>query len=257
MPDTENPITMQHPIPVSSQSLSSNTASVAVVIGRWQLVHKGHESLLTTALALADQVVVVIGSAFRARDTRNPFTWQERQAMLLASLSAADKARVQCVPVRDYFDDARWNAAVLAGVKQFTDQTQAQVTLVGFSKDHTSYYLHHFPQWALHEVAPSVEIDATALRHVFFDGVTPDARWAVLEPYVSPAVLHYLQAWSQLPVYAQRAAEHAAVVRYRQRWTADCYLTADAVVLAQEHVLLIRRGGDVGHGQWALPGGLC
>jgi bifunctional NMN adenylyltransferase/nudix hydrolase len=255
MPDTENTITMQHPVPVSSQPPTSTAARVAVVIGRWQLVHKGHESLLTTALALADQVVIVIGSAFRARDTRNPFTWQERQAMLLASLSAADKARVHCVPVRDYFDDARWNAAVLAGVKQFTDQSQAQVTLVGFSKDHTSYYLHHFPQWALHEVAPSVEIDATALRHVFFDGVVPDARWAVLEPYVSPAVLHYLQAWSQLPVYAQRAVEHAAVVRYRQRWTADCYLTADAVVLAQEHVLLIRRGGDVGHGQWALPGG--
>jgi bifunctional NMN adenylyltransferase/nudix hydrolase len=47
-------------------------SSTALIIGRWQIFHKGHECLLQAALAAAQQVIVVIGSAYRARDARNP-----------------------------------------------------------------------------------------------------------------------------------------------------------------------------------------
>jgi bifunctional NMN adenylyltransferase/nudix hydrolase len=50
------------------------TADVAVIIGRWQILQKGHGSLIRAALAAAPKVVVVIGSAFRPRDPRSPFT---------------------------------------------------------------------------------------------------------------------------------------------------------------------------------------
>jgi len=229
-------------------------AGTAVIVGRWQLFHKGHQTLLKAALATAQQVIVVIGSAHRSRDVRNPFTWEERQAMVQATLSEADLGRVKFLPVRDYFDDARWNAAVREGVRQHTGG-QGRMTLVGFKKDHTSYYLDHFPTWASQSVQQEFDIDATALRNVFFEGSDPDARLAVLRPHVSPQVLAYLQAWARLPVYAQRVAEHLTVARYRKKWAADMYLTADAVVVASGHVLLVRRGGEVGHGQWAIPGG--
>jgi bifunctional NMN adenylyltransferase/nudix hydrolase len=226
----------------------------AVIVGRWQLFHKGHETLLKAALAAAAQVIVVIGSAFRSRDVRNPFNWEERKVMIQATLSPASVSRVQFLPVRDYFDDDRWNAALREGVQQRTGG-QGSVTLVGFKKDHTSYYLDHFPTWVWQSVQQEFDIDATALRNVFFEGTDPDARLAVLRPFVSPGVLAYLQAWARLPVYAQRVVEHNTVVQYRKKWAADVYLTADAVLVANRHVLLIRRGGDVGNGQWALPGG--
>ena len=226
----------------------------AVIIGRWQLFHKGHETLLNAALATAGQVIVVIGSAFRSRDVRNPFNWEERRAMIQATLAPEAAGRVQFLPVRDYFDDDRWNAALRGGVERCTGG-QGPVTLVGFKKDHTSYYLDHFPTWAWKSVQQEIDIDATALRNVFFEGADPDARLAVLRPFVSPGVLDYLQAWARLPVYAQRVVEHNTVVQYRKKWAADVYLTADAVLVAHRHVLLIRRGGDVGYGQWALPGG--
>ena len=229
-------------------------AGTAVIVGRWQLFHQGHETLLNAALATAQQVIVVIGSAYRSRDVRNPFTWEERQAMIEASLPASALSRVRFLPVRDYFDDTRWNAAVSQGVSQLTEGS-TPVTLVGFKKDHTSYYLDHFPNWASKSVVQVFDINATALRNVFFEGIDPDARLAVLAPYVNAQVLAYLQAWSRLPVYAQRVVEHLSVVQYRQKWAADVYLTADAVVIANQHVLLVRRGGDVGYGQWAIPGG--
>jgi bifunctional NMN adenylyltransferase/nudix hydrolase len=226
----------------------------ALIVGRWQLFHKGHQTLLNAALATAQQVIVVIGSAFHARDVRNPFTWQERQTMIEACLSVDDRARVSFLPVRDYFDDARWNAAVRQGVAKLAGPSAA-ITLVGFKKDASSYYLDHFANWTLKLVEQEFELDATSLRNVFFEGSDPDARLAVLRPHVSVPVLDYLQAWARLPAYPERVREHQVVTQYRQRWTADVYLTADAVLVASDHVLLVRRGGEVGYGLWALPGG--
>jgi bifunctional NMN adenylyltransferase/nudix hydrolase len=228
--------------------------ATAVLIGRWQIFHKGHQTLLDAALQNAADIIVVIGSAHRSRDARNPFNWQERQAMIQAGLSDTDLHRVQFLPVRDYFDDERWNAAVRAGVHELTGGKGA-ITLVGFKKDHTSYYQDNFPGWARMQVSPQYETDATGLRNVFFEGADPDARMAVLQPFVSPPVLAYLQAWSRLPVFAERVQEHQAVIAYRKKWTADAYLTADSVLVAASHVLLVRRGGAMGYGQWALPGG--
>lgn len=105
-------------------------------------------------------------------------------------------------------------------------------------------------------------IDATSLRDVFFEGNDPDSRLAVPTPYVSPGVLAYLQAWSRLPVYAQRVAEHKAAKAYRTQWGPGPFLTADAVVTVtfddMLHVLLIQRAGegsDCGEGLFAVPGG--
>lgn len=235
---------------------SSTTPGTALIIGRWQIFHKGHETLLKAALASAPQVIVVIGSAYRSRNPQNPFTWQERQAMVESTLSVEDKARVQYLPVRDYYDDTRWNAAVRAGVQHLTHGAQAHaITLVGFKKDSSSYYLDNFHGWTWKGVDREIEIDATALRNVYFEGADPDARLSVLQPYVSSEVLAYLQAWARLPAFTTRVSEHAAVVAYRKRWAAPFHLTSDAVIQASGHVLLVRRGGDIGHGLWALPGG--
>ena len=55
--------------------------------------------------------------------------------------------------------------------------------------------------------------------------------------------------------YRQVVAEHKAVVAYRAKYTAPFYLTADSVVTHRASVLLIKRGGNIGKGLWALPGG--
>ncbi len=231
-------------------------AGTAVIVGRWQIFHKGHETLLKAALRVAPQVIVVMGSAYRSRNPQNPFNWEERRAMILATLSDADKMRVQFLPVRDYYNDERWNRAVRTGVQHLTQNTaHASISLVGFKKDNSSYYLDHFPDWAWTPVEQEIAIDATHLRNLYFSAQDSQAKWETLRPYLSPKVWDYLQTWAHTPEYAQRVTEHLAVVAYRKRWTAPFHLTADALVQVGEHVLLIKRGGDIGHGLWALPGG--
>jgi bifunctional NMN adenylyltransferase/nudix hydrolase len=229
-------------------------SDVAVIIGRWQILQRGHQTLLNTALAMAEKVIVVLGSAWHSRDPRNPFTWQERQQMFEAVLTAEERKRVVFVPVRDYYDNERWYDAVRKGVAQHSNRTDS-VTLVGFKKDHTSSYLDAFYGWKLHEVAQEVDINATDLRNVYFESSDMQSALAVLGNYVAPGVRNYLEAWSHLAVYRRAVAEHKAVVAYRKKWTAPAYLTADALVTTKTHVLLIKRGGDIGHDLWALPGG--
>lgn len=230
------------------------SANIAVIIGRFQILQKGHGTLLQAALSLAPRVLIVIGSAFRARDAHNPFTWEERRQQFEAVLTPEQRQRVEFLPVRDYFDDQRWGDAVRVGLERVAGRG-AEVTLVGFKKDHTSSYLDAFPGWKVQEVEPEIDINASDLRRIYFETTNIAAALTVIGNYVEPGVRDYLQAWAQLPAYRQCQIEHRAVAEYREKYTAPFSMTSDAVVTTRQHVLLIKRGGTIGHGLWALPGG--
>jgi bifunctional NMN adenylyltransferase/nudix hydrolase len=237
-----------------SEQNSLKSQTVAVVVGRWQLFHKGHQTLLDKALEVAERVVVVIGSSFHSRDPKNPFDWEERAEMIRSAYGEDTSKRLLMLPVRDYFDDELWNAAVRKGVNDLVGRP-ARVKLVGFFKDSSSYYLRSFREWELEVVEQIHQLDATELRNVYFGSDEVGSALRVMKPYVNPGVLSYLQAWAQMAEYARRKREHLAVKAYREKWTATAYNTADALVQVGSHVLLIRRGGEIGHGLWALPGG--
>jgi bifunctional NMN adenylyltransferase/nudix hydrolase len=239
---------------VSPNEPASTTAHVAVIIGRWQILQRGHNGLLRAALAAAAKVVVVIGSAWRARDPRNPFTWQERQQQFEAVLTPEQRARVSFLPMRDYFDDERWGEVVREGVARLTAHGDS-VTLVGFKKDLTSSYLDNFPGWSLLEIEPEYDVSSKELREIYFELEDRAVALATIGNYVEPGVKTYLEAWSHLPAYRKVASEHQAIVAFRKKYGAPVLLTADCVVTTGGHVLLIQRGGDIGNGLWALPGG--
>lgn len=240
------------------QPADSKPYDTAILIGRMQLYHNGHAQLLRAALDHADKVVVVLGSAFQARSVKNPFTAEERAAMISATLPEAERERVAFVPVRDYYDDAKWDAAVRAAVAPHV-AAGARAALVSHQKDGSGYYLSHFPEWATLPVEAAWRIDATSLRSAFFSADDRVVALDALAELVPPAVRHYLKAWSWLGHWARLSQEHEALARYRKSWEsapyAPIFVTADAVVRAGDKVLLVRRDSDVGDGLLALPGG--
>lgn len=227
----------------------------AVLIGRFQPFHLGHAALLSRALQSAERVLLVLGSAHQARNAKNPFTWEERAAMITATLNEADGARVDFIPMRDYYDDNRWAAAVEQAVQAHLESSQSRIALVGYHKDASSHYLHRFPRWSFLNAGRQSEIDAISVRQIYFEGEHPAATQALLTGLVPEAVSHYLKGWSRLPAYATMATEHAAIETYRKTWGTGPFVTVDAVVTTAQHVLLIRRGRSPGQGQWAVPGG--
>lgn len=234
---------------------------VGVLIGRFEPFHSGHLALLSAALQIGRTVVVVIGSAFQAPTPKNPFTWQQRADMMRLCLAPADLARVQFLPVRDYYDDTRWVRAVQTGVADKAgcnvQGANASVVLIGHEKDDSSYYLQRFQSWHFEALGRQHAVDATTIRQVLFttSAAGKEAALTLLRDGLPEPVRHYLSAWFETPLHETLSQEYAWLNAYRRRWTADVYLTADSVVTCQQHVLLIERSQGQGAGQLALPGG--
>jgi len=228
-----------------------------VFIGRFQPFHNGHKAVIEAALEQAKEVVVVVGSSFAARNIRNPFTFQERKAMIEAVFPTD---RVKIVPVSDYpYDDNKWINSIMRIVES-TVPHAVDIGLIGHSKDSTSYYLEIFPRWKNHvEVADVGGINATDIRNCLFGNCDfaaldnmPDAARAEMNKIII--------AGGKIGGYWDTLYnEYQMVKKYKEAWKAapfpPTFMTVDAVVVQSGHILLVERGDMPGKGLWALPGG--
>jgi bifunctional NMN adenylyltransferase/nudix hydrolase len=226
-----------------------------VFIGRFQPFHLGHQRVIQMALAQSKDVILLIGSAQQPRSTRNTFSFSEREQMVLAAFSPADAARIHCVPLVDVlYNDTRWVQSVEQAVLSVTgDDPLLHVGLVGHYKDRSSYYLSLFPRWQTVSVDSYQGISATPIRNAYLQGALPSLD------HVPASTLSALSDFQQTADYATLQAEAAYIVDYKASWAIAPYpptfMTVDAVLIHDEHVLLIERGNMPGKGLLALPGG--
>lgn len=82
----------------------------ALLIGRFQPPHYGHLHAIRHALALADEVIIAVGSAQYSHTVENPFTAAERIEMLLRMLDGEGIPRSKCliIPVPDAPAHSQW-----------------------------------------------------------------------------------------------------------------------------------------------------
>ena len=83
-------------------------------VGRFQPIHKGHVTALKRVLSEVDEIVIVIGSAQRSHELRDPFTAGERIMMVRAALQEADVNPIDyyLIPVPDASMHAVWVAEI-------------------------------------------------------------------------------------------------------------------------------------------------
>jgi nicotinamide-nucleotide adenylyltransferase len=84
-------------------------------IGRFQPFHLGHLATVKFALGNVEGLVVVIGSAQKSHEIRNPFTAGERIQMIKDSLDAdneIDIRRILIIPVPDIYVHSLWTHQV-------------------------------------------------------------------------------------------------------------------------------------------------
>ena len=75
---------------------------LGLVLGRFQGLHIGHEAIIRRALAVCDQVIVMIGSADKEGTSHDPFPVSLRKKMLQAMFPHLVKSgRVILVPLND------------------------------------------------------------------------------------------------------------------------------------------------------------
>ncbi len=229
-----------------------------VFIGRFQPLHHGHLATMLRALTQAQTLIVVLGSARRARNCRNPFNDEERQHMILDAIKHAcpgAAARVRVAPVRDGYDNARWIAEVKRAVAALAPAA-ARIGLIGHAGDAAPHHRREFPEWTWVAEDQHPGLATTAIREACLaPGPLPDS---IAEALPVP-VLRFLNEFRGTAAWQALAEETAEVARGKAAWSVAPYppifVTVDAVVTCRGHLLLIRRGGPPGRGPWALPGG--
>ncbi|MCX7783969.1 MAG: NUDIX domain-containing protein, partial [Meiothermus sp.] len=184
---------------------------------------------------------------------KNPFSAEEREAMIRASLGAGAGERLHFVAVPDdFYDDPRWFRTVRAAVEAITGPG-ADICITGYDKDESSYYLHGFGNWPFEASRVVSQLNATDVRNSYFAG---NNDWKAMVP---EAVRQFMEQFASTPAFSRLQAEWKTLQYYRsldQRYPYPIiHVATDAMVLAQEQVLLVERAGALSKGAWALPGG--
>ncbi|MFO1389501.1 bifunctional nicotinamide-nucleotide adenylyltransferase/Nudix hydroxylase [Cellvibrio sp.] len=239
-----------------------------VFIGRFQPFHAGHLKVVQEGLKQADKLILLIGSAWQPRNTRNPWTHQEREEMVRACLSEADNARLLCLPLMDVpYNDEIWVRNVQSTVNGLvtahytTPHRAAKIALIGHKKDQTGFYLNLFPQWHSISIENHRAISATPVREGYFIDNAEQVITSMVDTEVLPkAVANYLLSFAkENNGYAQVRDEILFIKKYQEAWKvapyAPTFVTVDSIVIQSGHVLLIERKANPGKGLWALPGG--
>jgi bifunctional NMN adenylyltransferase/nudix hydrolase len=232
-------------------------SKIAVFIGRFQPFHIGHKSVIDLALANCDKVIVIIGSSNEPRTARNPFTFEERKAMIQGAYPDRDNIFVE-YSVNRYYNDTAWSNDIREKVRRYASYKD-QVYLIGHAKDHSSFYLNMFPEWKSID-APAytingITLNATDIRNSMYKKYHTDWSWLHLLPQSSRNVI------KEIPnsTIDNMIAEWKFVEKYKEQWEDSPYpptfVTVDAVVTQAGHVLMVHRGAHPGKGLCALPGG--
>lgn len=248
--------------------MGSQRHSLAVFIGRFQPFHAGHHDVVASMATQADSLLMLVGSAYRARSWKNPFSYAER-ARFIAQGCADISLALDTLPLVDtLYNDRAWATNVRTAVQlhmraKGLDPANTDILLTGFEKDQSSQYLRWFPEWTMIAASPKRHaggmINATEMRDHLFFGAGGDAH------QFGPLHLEVAESWiadNPQPV-AQIRAEAEFIKKYRARTKAAEAVfgypipinTADAVVVQSGHVLLVDRKSEPGRGLWALPGG--
>ena len=247
----------------------SKRYDLAIFIGRMAPLHNAHISNIEVACNIADEVLILLGSANAPRDEKNPFTNDQRKAMIHAAIPRDEDEEI-AYPRIDFMNDQPsndlWAAEVQRKAMEMfirgTKPSDVKIAIVGHKKDESSFYLDMFPTWDFIETGAKMyrneedvdeELAATKIRSYMFED-----EFEGVADLMPPAVWNYInQNYIGSDLFKEIQAEYMYHIRYERdlpRYPINS-VTTDAVVLCKSHILLIRRKNIPGKGKLALPGG--
>lgn len=192
-----------------------------MLAARFQPLVPAQEAVLAQALALAPRVVVGLLGAHEARSARYPFTAGERIEMISRTFPPSEAARLAFVPLRAYDGEPEQREILAQAFGPGADPTAMELPRGGDAELWDAFY-----------------------------GERP-----ALHGLLSLEVFRFMEDWRRTPYFAALQEEHRVVQEERRRWGTGPFVTLDALVVSQGHVLLVRRGRCPGKGLLALPGG--
>ncbi len=228
--------------------------TAAIIIGRFQPMHIAHLELMRRATAYSDNIIVIVGSSNKPRTYKNPFTFEERSAMIRYSTSAFSST-VTVVPCDDYlYNDQAWAMQIQKICTKYVPDGNG--VIIGHKKDSSSFYLDMFPQYDFIDVEKIEPLSAIDIRDLYF---RKNVNFNILKGVCPQQTLDFLKRFSTTPEYEQIINERNFIESYKKQYASLTYppvfVTVDVVVVQSGHLLMIKRRSEPGKGLYALPGG--
>lgn len=92
---------------------------IGLLIGRFQPFHLGHLDAVKFALSKSDKLLLCIGSSNLHSERSNPFTADERRAMIESSITFEMAQRIQTYYIPDVNNHEKWIDGINAVVPKY------------------------------------------------------------------------------------------------------------------------------------------
>jgi len=228
----------------------------AIIIGRFQPLHKGHVYLIKSALLHAKKILILLGSSYRARSVRNPFLFTERKNIIIQEINK-NIFKYKNKIIIDFIEDIMysnkiWINMVINKVKKYV-KIDKNIILVGYKKDKTSKYLSFFKRWYFCSIKNYQSINASGIRKCYF------IYKMIQEKYLPESSIDFLKKFFFTNNYKKLRKEALFIQNYKNKWIFSPYpiifFTIDTLLTINNNLLLIKRKTYPGKNLWALPGG--
>lgn len=227
----------------------------AVYMGRFQPFHDGHLNVVNKAAELAENIIILVGGADKSRQVKNPWTVDERFAMIYGSVPYDITDNLVIYGMHDHPYNINGWADEVRSIVQKATNGDGPVALIGHHKDASSYYLDLFPDWEFEEVGNYNNIDATRVRDIYFGHPYIN----ILETGIPKGTRKVMKRFLDTKEYSCLVDEYNYIKKYKCMWDKSpfppTFITVDIAVVQSGHILTIMRGGHPGKGTRALPGG--
>lgn len=253
---------------------------IGLFIGRFSPVHLGHINTINKMLLENDKVIIAIGSLSSAFSTKKILTANETMCIFrdIFPSSSLDinyglNENITFIHLYDnLYNDLDWATNIRLNVQQvichqYCHKEQYTVNLYGYNKDYTSKYLNWFPHYKLIEGKPFLVdgkiVNATDIREYLFNNLQADKQTVEtylnkLMPTVATSALINIVN-TNFDRFIKLKEEYDTYKKYKDAWANAPYppvfVTGDAVVFCNGHVLVIKRKFNPGKSLMALPGG--
>lgn len=141
---------------------------LCVLVGRFQVVHKGHQAIIDKALELCENVGIFIGSSQESGTNKNPFTYEMRKQMLENIYGS--RIRIYPLPDIGVGNNCKWGDYVIENViERFGEKPDL---MISGKEERRVQWLEGVNGIDVAElyIPKTIEISACRMRELMVDG---------------------------------------------------------------------------------------
>jgi len=150
---------------------------LGIIVGRFQILHKGHSEIINKATELCDEVGILVGSSQESGTYKNPFSYDERKEFLL---SAFPDIKIYPLPDIGVGNCKEWGDYVLKNVEKHFGR-RPDVFISGDEQRRESWFSD---ETAEINIPKTIDISASKMKEFIIDA--NKTKW---DEYIEPALL--------------------------------------------------------------------